>query len=458
MRSAVAAVVSFVLALAGYIYLGYAVDRANFAVFFSVCSALFGLYFLALRYHSAFILRHLILAGVVFRMVFLWAEPRLSDDHFRFIWDGHLTLAGENPYLIHPETYYNSGAADGFGLNGRMYEGMNSKGYYTVYPPVNQAFFAAAVWMGNGDFDQSILALHVLLLVVELLLLLAITRLLARWGKPAWWILIYALNPLVILELSGNLHFEGVVFAFLAFAALALTESAKLTDSFTRLVLAGVAFGLAIAVKLTPLLILPLLVLVLGNWRRVWLFGCSAAITVLLSFVPFLSHALLIHFQSSIALYFTSFEFNASVYYLLRAAGIAWVGYNPIGSIGPVLAVTTFTSVLAIAVAAPIRRRRKTLTQEQVVNALIASYAVYYLLATTVHPWYTTTLVGLLVFATRKALVVWSFLVLLSYSHYIGGKFEEHYGLIALEYGLLALALWFQFGKKLSTISQPKIG
>jgi hypothetical protein len=457
MKAAAGAVIGFLLALAGYVYLGYAVERSNFTLFLSVCSVLFGLYFLALRYRDSFNLRHLILAGILFRMVFLFSEPRLSDDHFRFLWDGSLTLAGENPYLIHPETLYNSGDVEVFGLNGRMYEGMNSKGYYTVYPPVNQAFFAAAVYVGAGDFDRSLLALHALLLIFELVLLLAITRLLARWGKPAWWILIYALNPLVIIELTGNVHFEGVVLAFLALAALALIEQGRLSTSVLRLILAGVAFGLGVSVKLTPLLILPLLLFALGNWRSMWVVGCSAGATVLLTFLPFVSQALLAHFQESVALYFTSFEFNASVYYLLRAAGDTLVGYNLIARIGPILGVATFGFVMVIAIAVAIRRRRRTLTAEHFVNALILSYVVYYLFATTVHPWYITTLVGLLVFVSRKQLIIWSFLVLLSYSHYIDGQFKEQLWLIAVEYVLLAVVLWLQFQKKFSTMSQPKI-
>jgi hypothetical protein len=457
MKAGGGAVIGFLLALAGFIYLGYAVDRSNFVVFISICTALFALYFLALRYRDAFNLRHLILAGLIFRVVFLGSEPRLSDDHFRFLWDGSLTMAGENPYLIHPETFVNAGEAEGFGLNGRMYEGMNSKGYYTIYPPVSQAFFAAAVWIGGGDFDRSLVTLHVFLLFFELVLLWAMTRLLVRWGKPAWWILIYALNPLVIVELSGNVHFEGVVLAFLALAALALFEQGRVSTSVLRHILAGVAFGLAVSVKLTPLLILPLLVFAMGSWRSMWVVGCSTGVTILLTFLPFLSHALLVHFQGSLALYFTSFEFNASVYYVLRSAGEALVGYNPIARLGPVMGVTTFISVMAIAVAVGIRRRRKTLTTAYFVNALILSYTLYYLLATTVHPWYITTLVGLLVFASRKQLIIWSFLVLLSYSHYIDGQFKEQLWLIAVEYVLLAVVLWLQFQKKFSTSSQPKI-
>lgn len=456
MKVAVLGVFGFVSSLAAYFYLGYGVERSDFAILMTVCAALFAMYFLALHFRDQLNLRYLIFAAIVFRAVFLLSEPRLSDDHFRFLWDGSLTLAGENPYLSVPETLVYEGDVEVFGLNGRMYEGMNSKSYYTVYPPVNQAFFAAAVALGEGDFDRSVFALHVLLLLFELIFLLIATLLIARLKKPAWWILIYALNPLVIIELSGNLHFEGVVLAFLALAAFAIVHKGGVTDSNKRLGLAGIALGFAISVKLTPLMVLPLILLALYKFRSMIIVAIATGATIVFTFLPYLSSELLLHFQSSIGLYFTRFEFNASVYYLLREMGFAWLGYNPIGIVGPLLGMLTLLVLGSIALVVAIRRRRKTLTTEMFINAFLLSYTVFFLFATTVHPWYITTLVGLLVFASRKQLVFWSFLVLLSYSHYAGGRFEENMLVIALEYSLLVAVLWLQFGAIFSNISQPK--
>jgi alpha-1,6-mannosyltransferase len=79
-------------------------------------------------------------------------------------------------------------------------------------------------------------------------------------------------------------------------------------------------------------------------------------------------------------------------------------------------------------------------------------------MATTVHPWYMITLVGLGVLSRWFFPITWSLLIILSYSHYWGGGFEENYWIIGIEYLLLILALFFE--NKLwhfMQIDQPKI-
>jgi len=51
-----------------------------------------------------------LLAGVALRLVFLWDTPNLSQDFFRFIWDGHLLLNGYNSYLYLPDDLIATGA------------------------------------------------------------------------------------------------------------------------------------------------------------------------------------------------------------------------------------------------------------------------------------------------------------------------------------------------------------
>ena len=46
----------------------------------------------------------LILGGaLIFRLTLLPSTPTLSDDIFRYIWDGRVQLAGINPYLYAPD-------------------------------------------------------------------------------------------------------------------------------------------------------------------------------------------------------------------------------------------------------------------------------------------------------------------------------------------------------------------
>ncbi|MDP4586790.1 MAG: hypothetical protein NWS86_01310 [Flavobacteriales bacterium] len=72
-------------------------------------------------------------------------------------------------------------------------------------------------------------------------------------------------------------------------------------------------------------------------------------------------------------------------------------------------------------------------------------YSVYLLLTTTVHPWYLVSLVFFTSLTKWRFAALWSFLAVLSYSHYANGGFKENYLLIGLEYGALALFIGFTF-------------
>ena len=72
----------------------------------------------------------------------------------------------------------------------------------------------------------------------------------------------------------------------------------------------------------------------------------------------------------------------------------------------------------------------------------------YYFLATTIHPWYITTIVLLSVFTKYKFPLVWSFMVILSYSAYGNEAYKENFWLIAMEYlivfGVFVWEVWFK--------------
>jgi len=158
--------------------------------------------------------------------------------------------------------------------------------------------------------------------------------------------------------------------------------------------------------------------------------------------LPFYSFQLIEHWQESITLYFKSFEFNASIYYVVRSIGSQLVGYNPIQTVGPVLSLVTLSAILVLAF---LQFRKNTTHAKarflQVAQSLKLTYLVYFLMATTVHPWYIITLAAISVFTSRKDALLWSFLVVLSYSHYDGGGFQENYIFIALEYAFLAIVI-----------------
>ena len=362
-----------------------------------------------------------LLLALLLRLLWLPATPSLSDDYHRFRWDGALVAAGHNPFLHRPEEYRAGGGrlAGPAQLTPALYRRLNSPRYYSVYPPVCQALFGLAVRLFPASELGQIIVLRLALLLAEAATAGLLWTLLRRFGQPPERAFTYLLHPLVVAELVGNLHFEAVVVAGLLAALWLLTRR--------RLLPAAAALALGVAAKLTPLLLLPLLPRRLG-WRRAVGFGLTLGLLLLAAFAPFASAALLRHFGRSLDLYFHSFEFNASIYYLLRAGGYYLTGYNEIARLGTGLAAAAAGGILALAAL----ERRPTLAM--LPRAALLAFSLYYLLATTVHPWYLTPLVALSCFTGWRYPAAWAALATLSYATYRTTAYQENLGLVALEY------------------------
>jgi alpha-1,6-mannosyltransferase len=406
-----------------YVCFGYFLERDNF----EHVALLFGVGFL-LYFFFIFTTKdkketdRLLWASMLFRLIFIVAIPCLSDDYFRFIWDGKLFINGFNPYLFVPSEILNTDIAKTAGLTEELYKGLNSPEYYTVYPPINQLLFSLGGFFSKFGMLAGIIAIRVPLLIAEFFTIKYSIKLLEALKLPHHHILLYALNPLVIVELSGNLHYEGMMLLFVVVGLYWLMQNKW----------GGAAFwwAMAISIKLIPILFLPVLLKRLGFVKSFW-FYVITAIALALTFLPFLDHQLIEHLFSSIDLYFRTFEFNASTYYIIRWFGFKTVGYNIIQQVGPILSIVTFVSVMMVYF-------YRTSTWQEVLKKMLFAYTIYLLLATTIHPWYVINLVLLSVFVKNyRFAIIWSALVILSYAAYSSETYQENYLLISIEYALV---------------------
>jgi len=407
-----------------YIALGYATPRENFTQLVLLFASCFAAYVFIVN--QRFNVWHGIAAAIVFRLLLLFASPLLSDDYFRFIWDGRLLAAGINPYLYLPGYFLEQGQIAVAGINEALFLKLNSPEYYSVYPPVAQAVFLLAVKISPESITGSIIVMRVVLIIAEVFSILLLLRLLRKTGLPDGYVLLYALNPLVILELTGNLHFEALMIFFLLLGLYQLF--------YQRVVWAGVAFGLAIGVKLLPLLFLPFLWRKLGFVKFLY-FIVALGLTLLAICYPLINLQVIQHIGSSLELYFKRFEFNASVYLILRWIGMQVTGYNQIAFIGPLLSVATFGIIVAMAAV------KKLGSVKRLIGYMAAALTVYLLLATTVHPWYITTLVALTAVGLFRFAIVWSGLAILSYAAYRTTPYNQNLTLVTLEYTIVLLWL-----------------
>ncbi len=155
------------LSLGCYGWIGYELHRENFTQLAAACAVLFASYLVIVPRRATINFSWLIAAAILFRLVFLFSIPALSDDYFRFIWDGKMISLFHNPYTVLPSTFVRHSNQVNEMLE-QLYSAMNSASYYTVYPPVCQFIFAASAWVGSGNIFDAVVIIRIICLGTDL--------------------------------------------------------------------------------------------------------------------------------------------------------------------------------------------------------------------------------------------------------------------------------------------------
>lgn len=205
--------------------------------------------------------------ALLFRLSIVFAPPYLSDDIYRYIWDGRVQAAGINPYRFVPAAPELAALQDDV-----VYPKINRRDYATtIYPPLVQAIFFLTTRL-----SESVVWMKLTMLLFEVVAIWAIARLLLLTGLPQERLLIYAWHPLVVWEIAGSGHVDAIAVAFIALAFLAWRRKTDLK--------AGLALAGATLVKLFPLVFLPVL-LKRERWKAALIF----AIAIVVAYVPYFS-------------------------------------------------------------------------------------------------------------------------------------------------------------------------
>lgn len=417
--------ISILLVLASILFYGvfaYDLAREDFPKLLGLFVAVFILHFKLIQFQK-WNYKFLLASGILFRLVFLMAEPNLSQDFYRFIWDGELIKNGINPYLYLPNQLIEQEHLPIANAQ-ELFQGMGglSAKHYSNYPPINQLIFVVATFFGAGSILGSIICMRLMIIMADIGVLYFGRKLLQKLNRSphtAFW---YFLNPLVIVELTGNLHFEGVMLFFFTWA-LYLVISKKWT-------MAAPVYAISIMVKLVPILFLPLFLKFIGFKKSV-LFYFLVGLCCILLVLPFYSNSFINNYSETVGLWFSNFEFNAGIYNGLKKIAVGQFDAKPwelVKIYGKWVARIVVVATLLLAF---FRKNQQSLV---LITSMLVVLAGYYFLSSTVHPWYLTFLLVLCMFTPYRFAMVWSLMVILSYYAYSNPEYSENLWLLAIEY------------------------
>jgi hypothetical protein len=201
--------------------------------------------------------------ALIFRLTLLFTAPALSDDVFRYIWDGHLLNQGINPYALP----VNSPLLDIFDIPSRAL--VNHSWMASPYLPTDQMLFSFIYRIAPG----SVLAFKIVAVALDLLTGWLVMDILRRLNLPRQRVLIYLWSPLVIVEFAHSGHIDAWMIS-LVIATFWLLVKAKPDSPNERNLKTGSVMTLAGATltKVVPVILLPIL---LRRWglRRLILYG-----------------------------------------------------------------------------------------------------------------------------------------------------------------------------------------
>lgn len=413
-------------------------DRSDFLWILTWYGISFGAFVLLLKQHY-FSSKQLFGIAFLGHLIAFLFMPQLSNDYFRFLWDGETYWRELNPYNYTPNQLIQFSNWKESPYVMELFSGMSdlSKANYTCYPTVNQWYFIFAT-----SFTESVpvntLMLRILIFCTQAGGIFYLWKLLKHFQFNPNRVFLLILNPIWLVETIGNLHFEGVMISFFI-AGLYFAVRHKW-------ILAGFLFAVAIQIKLIPLVVLPFLLRHFG-WKRTIFIGAVTLPVVIGLFYVYLDRCNVHHFLGSIQLYFRNFEFNSLVYHLYLEYGLTVYGWYPNRTYGLNLSFWNLIAVLSLAFYGG-ETRFTTMMKRMTI-----AFFIYLFLSSTIHPWYLIPLLTFSLFTNYSFPLVWSGLAFLSYLAYTSASHGDVRLLIYVEYALLIDVIVYECIRKRPLLS-----
>jgi len=343
--------------------------------------------------------------AAIIRVMFVFRPPELSDDIYRYIWDGLQMVFGNNPYQLAPAHVLPQSqvAAEILPL-------VNHPDLVTIYPPGAQVVFLMAALLGHQTW-----VLKGLLSLMDLLSCVMIIRLLKQFDLKTSRSILYAWHPLTVLEISGSGHIDaaGIFFFFLSLSiAFNTISSSSFPDRMKKnlpVILSGLFYAWSCLIKLFPVLFFPILLKsVSRQYRHLFLAGVLSG--GLLLCLPFFGH--LTHMAETLFLYTRHWAFSGLSYVSLTHLHLS-------GDLSRTILGTLFLAALSVIwLRTPgsfFGRSSAEVTNFSFYSLYLINLAFLFF-TPTLHPWYALYLISVLPFVPGLTGAILSWSVLLAYA------------------------------------------
>jgi len=351
--------------------------------------------------------------GAILRVTLAPALPVTSSDIYRYLWEGRVIHAGCNPFRDAPNSPRLAHLRD------RLWPLIGFKEVPAAYPPVAQYLFAFSDLLPT----HRVITLKALFALCDIGTVLLLPGLLARFGRPSAWALLYAWHPLVAGEVVARGHLDSLgIFLFV------LTLRLMLVRSRLGRALAGVSLGASLLAKGYAAMAAVFLALV-ARPRRLW-FAAGLIGFVVAAYLPFAWAGLGLF--RGISLYGRHWVGNSSVFRVLSIALRPATGSH--ARIAWHLCAAAFAAWLVFL----LRRQSRAREESAVIESCFLSLAGFFLLSPVLFPWYLAWTVPFLCFRPRPVWLLFTGSIFGFYGHDFYHR--EVWWITTIEYAIPLLA------------------
>ena len=378
---------------------------------------------------SRFFFLTVLLFSLLFGITLVSAPPHLSDDIYRYLWDGKLQYYGISPYTYAPadpalEKYHSE----------LLPAKVNFPEIKTIYPPVAQLFFRLSYTL----FPESVTGMKFLFLIFTVganAFFYLILR--EQGGKPRWF-LFFAWNPLLVMETAVNGHLEVLMVFFLLLSLWLFFRQ--------QLILAGIGLACAILSKLIPVILLPVFFFYFlfpvppvssksAVARKMFTFFLPLLLTIAGFYALYLASArnmFLTALNYSSKWYFNNPLFHG-LFHILKNNGAAHL-----------VSFSLFIGLFILILVRPLELQKK----------IVFAVGAFVVCNPTIHPWYLLILLALLCLQRTPIIVLWSALVVSSYivvfQFKLTGAWKDSWLAMGIEYIPLAILAFFSYRRQVA--------